>query len=517
MRAASGLGGGIRRGAAGVIAAVLLGAGAASAADADAAIRDAEQAYRAAERSLFAGEHQAAAQKLQDAAALARQARDAGGSAGRLNALDTKIRQLGEKVAKRTGGPAPAAATAAGATPATASAALPSGVSFRLREADQLLQRGERALGDSSAHLARDWRVATARAAAGEGRDKLREIETRFPGQYRADHADIAAVAARAADLERRAGELEAAGRQADSNAMALRAAADAASGPWAARLAPYAIGLGQPEHDPRQWFVASATMDAAEMQRRLRVYGEVKQALGDLHAANLPARSGALDALATDLAARVTEFESSMKSYAVQLLQDANQQIDHADQFVKEQARKASARETVLLLQKDQLSRIRERLDAAAGLTAAGDPGLAAARARLAAIEKADGELRRQRVAETRMRPDAFGGRDAAAVRKQAEAVVRAAFPDAKVLRTTVPGADWKEESVIEYTDTTQSALRHRITRSVTAQVAATVGGETRLLTLDVSQDRQSAGGWGALKGHVMFNDAMLAENVGR
>ena len=48
-----------------------------------------------------------------------------------------------------------------------------------------------------------------------------------------------------------------------------------------------------------------------------------------------------------------------------------------------------------------------------------------------------------------------------------------------------------------------------------MTAQVAARYNANAKLYTLDLSQDRLSGGGWAATKGHVMFTDPMLEENV--
>ncbi|MBN2451245.1 MAG: hypothetical protein JXR77_12700 [Lentisphaeria bacterium] len=54
-------------------------------------------------------------------------------------------------------------------------------------------------------------------------------------------------------------------------------------------------------------------------------------------------------------------------------------------------------------------------------------------------------------------------------------------------------------------------------MTRSLTAQVAAKVGADTRFFTLHLAQDRQAGGGWGTAYGHIMFTDPMLEENVQR
>ncbi|MBU1909264.1 MAG: hypothetical protein KJ726_04375, partial [Verrucomicrobia bacterium] len=153
--------------------------------------------------------------------------------------------------------------------------------------------------------------------------------------------------------------------------------------------------------------------------------------------------------------------------------------------------------------------------VDRAAGLLKAGDQRLLGLNRRLDGLKRADAKLRAARIAETRMQPDAYTGGDAADLKKSAEQFVLRAQPGVRVLKTAIISPDWKQESVIEWTDTTQTALRHRTTRRLTVQVAGKRNMDTRLYTVDVRQDLQAGGGWGPTHGHVMFTDPMLESNT--
>ena len=59
--------------------------------------------------------------------------------------------------------------------------------------------------------------------------------------------------------------------------------------------------------------------------------------------------------------------------------------------------------------------------------------------------------------------------------------------------------------------------SIRRRVTRSVSAQVAAKQGGVVQLYTVHVAKDKKSDGSWGALHGHIMFTDPMLEQHVGK
>ena len=87
-----------------------------------------------------------------------------------------------------------------------------------------------------------------------------------------------------------------------------------------------------------------------------------------------------------------------------------------------------------------------------------------------------------------------------------------------AKNLRATLPAADWKEENVVEWTDTTHSALRNRITRFMTAHAAAQAAdGKVYLHRVHLAADRKSDGAWSPLYGHVMTSDWMAEKNVNK
>ena len=127
------------------------------------------------------------------------------------------------------------------------------------------------------------------------------------------------------------------------------------------------------------------------------------------------------------------------------------------------------------------------------------------------------DNEHRRIRTERTFMTSDQYKGSDLKSLHEKAEAIVKKDFSDAKVLRKTVISTDWKEERVLEFTDTTQTATRYRVTRSLTAQAGAKRGSDVFLYTLHIAKDQRSDGSWGELYGHIMFTDPMLESNINK
>ena len=146
-----------------------------------------------------------------------------------------------------------------GIEPTAAQGKLPSGASFRLRELDRILAKGERVMGAESAHLSTDYRFKTAMAAVEEGRAKMEEIRDRFGDQIPADNAEMKAADDRINALEASANVLQSGEAQQAAAAQASSAEREAASADWLARLKPYVVPIGRPDHSPDRYLIPSA------------------------------------------------------------------------------------------------------------------------------------------------------------------------------------------------------------------------------------------------------------------
>ena len=168
------------------------------------------------------------------------------------------------------------------------------------------------------------------------------------------------------------------------------------------------------------------------------------------------------------------------------------------------------------IIMERD-LKPLREELQRMAGTGAADEAKLKELKGKLKAIEDKDTEHRRIRSERTYQAADGFKGSELDALKAKATEVVKAEYKDVEVLRTTVPSKEWAIEDVIEATDTTRTALRHRITRSVRAQLAIKRDdGKVYLQEVYLGQDKQGDA-WGPLKGHTTWCDWMSKENVGK
>lgn len=136
-----------------------------------------------------------------------------------------------------------------------------------------------------------------------------------------------------------------------------------------------------------------------------------------------------------------------------------------------------------------------------------------------------ADQDLLEAKVLKDRkMKPDAYKGGDAAAIKSLARKIVKEAIDKLQegrdeplpfeLLNVHVTSAEWNTESALEWTDSTRSALQYRVTKGLNVQVACLLDGRCFVYTLFVHRDRVD-GEAGDLVGHVMFRDKFLRENL--
>jgi len=462
--------------------------------------------------------------KAQEADALLKQAEQGfqailqGGSEEektKVKRLESKMNSLRKNIDRKLGGsPGETSATSApptvpsGAPAASASGELPSYVSSQFQSVGRYL--------DNARKLVDEGNAGSAKHQIEYADDQIAKIEERY-GKYNVkDHPDMLALKSRKAVIEAAIAGIE--GRQADEAARAADAAekARAASDEWITRLKPYVIGIGQPGHDPERYFAGSYTGEEKEMARRTRIYTSVKADLA-AYSASGPGDSATdeMKDIIKELDYQIRTFDDSCASMARTYLGEAEQKMAYLGQRVDEETKKIGSKDAPLPMPNHAFEDAHRPLDSAAGLLGKEDAQVMALEKEYQRIAEKNGKLIQARVSEARMMADQFSGMEKGEIKKKAEDVLQGKFPGIKLLRTTVISQDWKEESVVEWTDTTRTALQHRVTRYVSAQVSGKLNGDTRLYTIYIGKNRRMDGTWGELQGHVMFTDPILEENV--
>ncbi len=292
------------------------------------------------------------------------------------------------------------------------------------------------------------------------------------------------------------------------------RAQQELACGPWVGKLRQYAdVGAGSDKY-----LIVGATFGEDEINRRAALLEEAKALWGEYEKAQFPlGKTAQLVQLEKDMQQKLQEMPESLRQSRALVSGDLEKEFDRVLGYLNQDTgwRTDESKTPNIVMQRD-VEPLQEALKRFASTVQPDDAKLAALRDKLAQIEKADQENRAVRAKRTYLAPDKYAGDDADALRRKVEDIVKEKVDGAKPLRITLPAAAWKEESVVEWTDTTHTALRHRITRFMTTQVAAkSPDGKVYLHSVHLAADRQSDGSWGALYGHIMWSDWMAEENV--
>ena len=267
-----------------------------------------------------------------------------------------------------------------------------------------------------------------------------------------------------------------------------------------------------------RKYLVASVTASESQIKVQEALLAEAQKAWSDYQKAAFPlGKTPELVDLEKDMQVRLAQMPEALRKSRALLAGDVEGEMDRIIAHLnKDTGWKNDTSKTPNLVMKRDMEPLYKALERYAGTVAASDPKLATLREKITLIEKTDQENRAIRAKRTFMEPDLYKGSDADALRKKANDIVKE--KSSRIIRVTLRAADWKEESGWEWTDTTKTTRRYRVTKSMTTQVAAKgADGKVYLHSVYLASDRKSDGSWGPLYGHIMWSDWMAEENVNK
>lgn len=512
---------------------VILAARPVRAEDAQQLIKDADKALRTAERNMFSGKHDQAQEELDKAADLIEKAKGADPENTRIKSLETKYAKLSKDLEKRRPKqetptaepektPAPGAGAAPKPTPAPTQQAdsapveqkLPGGVTNRIKKIDSNLDAAQAAMDDTREIITADYKAKKAQSALDAAKSLLQEIISGYGDQIPHDNAEWAAVQERVAAMEAKVAAFADSAASASADADATEQRKQEQCRAWVEKLGPYVQAGGE------KAFYAAYSEDQAEMAQRKALYEEIKPLYDEYLNEEFPdGKTDELERIASDLGSRLDEFPAIMDQSTDTVFATADNKLDQELDFLASNNKwESDPNEKPYVLAQDRLDQAKALVDKYAGQDGADQAKVAQLEEKYQALVQANDKRRTALTERTVMLADAFTGAEADDLKAKAVELVKKDHPDADPKRVNVISADWKEESVEEWTDTSKSAVRHRVTRSVTVQVAAVTGQGCFLYSVHVATDlNKSDSSWGPYYGNVMFIDAMLEENISK
>jgi hypothetical protein len=265
---------------------------------------------------------------------------------------------------------------------------------------------------------------------------------------------------------------------------------------------------------------IASATVNSQQIAEQQQLYEEAMMVFAAYQKAEFPlGKTFRLEQLEEAMERTLKEFPEAMAQSRAMISGDVRTRLDGVLQYLnRDTGWTNDVRKKPPTVMERDLKSLREAVGDYAKNAEPDDAKLKELRATLETIEEKNAEHRRIRAERTFQYEDAYGGSDIEVLKQQAKVVVQKAHKDCEIFHVTVPSNDWAIENVVEFTDTTKSALRHRITRSVRAQVSLKdAAGHIWLQEVYLGQDRLPDGTWGRLKGHTTWADPMAKANIGK
>jgi len=477
--------------------------------------KDVTKQLRTAKSLYFKGQAKEAHSALEIAEKMAADVMAAGNEVekNKVKRLEGQMKKLRRDIDKKLGksqnGPASSpSTTGSSASQKKDSGALPSHVASDLKMVERYLTSAQKSLDSGDAR--------NARRSLGNARKKFEQTAARKKKHFPPDHPEYIAMQERMDKLDQALAALEEGVAQKDAAAAKASAEYLAESDKWVAVFKPYVTGKGRPEYDPDRYFVAGFTEDPKEMAKQTRIFGLVsadRQAYGKSNLSDNATEE--LRLIIRDVDHALHTFKESTAMMADVKLKAAESQINYISDWLRKEFQKTGSGELPNSMNKLTFQNARRDLDGAARLVGKDDSRISKLENQYQAALVQDAKLARIRVEKTRMIGDKFSGPELEQLKKKTNEVLRDAKAGVSILRTTVVSSDWQEENVIEWTDTSRSVLRHRITRSVSSQAAGKLGQETILYTIHIAKDRRTDGSWSPLRGHIMFEDPILEENV--
>ena len=267
-----------------------------------------------------------------------------------------------------------------------------------------------------------------------------------------------------------------------------------------------------------RKYLIAGVTASEVQIKEQEALLKEAQKLWSDYQKAAFPlGKTPQLVRLEKDMQDRLAQMPEVLRKSRSLLAGDLEGELDRVLVYLnKDTGWKDDTSKTPNIVMKRDMEPLYMALERYAGTVDESDPKLATLKDKIAQIEKTDEKNRAIRAERTFMEPDRYKGNDADELRKKVNDIVKE--KSSTTLRITLRATDWKEKEILEWTDTTKTTARYRITKLMTAQAAAKDDdGKVFLHSVHLASDRKSDGSWGPLYGHIMWSDWMAAENVNK
>ena len=479
--------------------------------NADELSREINKDLRNAQGLMFKGKTQEAQGLLENIQSKMEQLKAADPNHRSLKGLQGKCDKLQKDLSRRLAKEGTPKATEPAAQKAS-SDKFPAGATRCIREIDRAIKQAETSLNRTTGTP--DSRIKQARYDMKKAEMYWEDLQKKYPETDQ--HPDVVAAKERLDAFYAKIESYEKGAASEEQQAAQADAKKEAACVVWIEKLRPYVASRNEEGYVPEKEFISGYTENAEDMNHRMELFAEASNLFSEYQKASFPqGKSDQLQSVEKKLVYKLETFKKELDVAAEAYFQKVTNELKRGEAFLaKNKERCKDGKTKPYLLNASVIDNLARDISWAESLKP-GDSRLPGLQEQFANLKKEQSRWRERMIETTVMLPDKFSGKESNALKDKAKDVVKGKFSDAELLRVNVISPDWKEERVLEFTDTTRSAVRYRITRYVTVQAAAKRGSDCYLYSVYIGKDRRSDGSWDAYKGHIMFTDRMLEKNV--
>ena len=368
---------------------------------------------------------------------------------------------------------------------------LPGGVTNRLKKIDENMSKVEASIAENRVNRnALDW-----------AQNAMDEIKSQYPDSV--NSTEVKAAKERIDKGRLGIEKLESDKAEAKQNEANVEKASEQQAEEWAEKLIPYKAdttenskgSYGVPMSDPAKIAAAKPKYEEAK-----KVYEEFK-ATGIDKESHWKLRQAEYD-----IKVALQNYEESGN----RVYDDVVKDLDESLNWIKQEQTKSKPN----MISTSQVKDLSDRVVSLKLILPADSEKFKTASSKLDEIVSIQADIEKVVLKNRKMEPDVYKGKDAAKIKTLAKSIVLKKESTAKVLKIHITSSTWEVESVTEWTDTTKTALQNRTTKGLYVQVAVTEGNDSFLYTLFINRDK-IGGNTGQLKGHVMYRDKFLKQNL--
>jgi hypothetical protein len=372
----------------------------------------------------------------------------------------------------------------------TSQSKLPGGVTSRVRKINTYLDKTESRLKSGS----------TDRNDLDRAQDELATIKKSYPDF--ATHKDVIAVENRISQVEKSFKDSQSGKQEKRAQQQSSTAAQDKIYVDWAERLSQYKTDINAGSKGN----FGTPSEDIQKLLDNNKNYEDAKSLYADFLKTGIDKDSHfKLRQAEYDIKVAIVNYEESRNRIPVR----ASDKLEESIKWMKER-KEATAQ---LSLDREQRKIIDLYVENSNKLFPNTDR-IKQLNARKAELDKMLEAADKSILENRKMKPAQYTGSDSGELMNMAKSIVLKSDPGASILKVNITSKAWIRESAVEWTDTTRSALQHRVTDGIYAQVSAKLGANYYLFTLYLNRD-EIAGKKNPLTGHVMYKENILEKNA--